>query len=44
MGKLRNRKDDELLGSPQETLGFSKEYSSFLQNFIIRKYYFSDLN
>jgi SepF-like predicted cell division protein (DUF552 family) len=44
MGKFRNRKDDELLGSPQEAMGFSKEYSSLLHNFIIRKYDFSDLN
>lgn len=44
MGKFRNRKDDELLGSPQETMGFSKEYSSLLHNFIIKKYDFSNLN
>jgi SepF-like predicted cell division protein (DUF552 family) len=34
----------ELLGSPQEAMGFSKEYSSLLQNFIIRKYDFSNIN
>ena len=45
MGKLWGKKDDnELLGSPQETMGFSKEYSSLLQNFIIRKYDFTNLN
>jgi len=44
MGKFRNRKGDELLGSPQEAMGFSKEYSSLLHNFIIKKYDFSDLN
>lgn len=44
MGKFRNRHNDDLLGSPQETMGFSKEYSSLLHNFIIRKYDFSDLN
>ena len=45
MGKFWGKKEDEeLLGSPQETMGFSKEYSSLLQNFIIRKYDFSSLN
>ena len=45
MGKLWGKKDDnELLGSPQETMGFSKEYSSLLQNFTIRKYDFTNLN
>ena len=45
MGKFWGKKDGpELLGSPQETMGFSKEYSSLLQNFIIRKYDFSNPN
>ncbi|MFX1499900.1 MAG: cell division protein SepF [Promethearchaeota archaeon] len=45
MGKLWGKKEDqELLGSPQETMGFSKEYSSLLQNFIIRKYDFTNLH
>lgn len=44
MGKFRNHKGNELLGSPQEAMGFSKEYSSLLQNFVIRKYDFSDIN
>jgi len=45
MGKLWGKKDgNELLGSPQETMGFSKEYSSLLQNFTIRKYDFTNLN
>ncbi|MDX1797155.1 MAG: cell division protein SepF [Candidatus Lokiarchaeia archaeon] len=45
MGKLWGKKgNDELLGSPQETMGFSKEYSSLLQSFIIRKYDFTNLN
>lgn len=44
MGKFWGKKDDnDLLGSPQETMGFSKEYSSLLQNFIIRKYDFTNL-
>jgi SepF-like predicted cell division protein (DUF552 family) len=40
----RRHKENELLGSPQETMGFSKEYSSLLQNFIIKKYDFSNIN
>ncbi len=45
MGKLWGKKEDlELLGSPQETMGFSKEYSSLLQNFVVRKYDFTNLN
>lgn len=45
MGKLWGKRDDNvLLGSPQETMGFSKEYSSLLQNFTIRKYDFTNLN
>jgi len=40
---IRDR-GNELLGSPQEAMGFSKEYSSLLQNFIIKKYDFSDIN
>jgi SepF-like predicted cell division protein (DUF552 family) len=45
MGFLGKKKsDNDLLGSPQEAMGFSKEYSSLLQNFVIRKYDFSNLN
>lgn len=45
MGKLWGKKEDNgLLGSPQETMGFSKEYSSLLQNFIVRKYDFTNLH
>ncbi|KKK42780.1 hypothetical protein LCGC14_0631560 [marine sediment metagenome] len=45
MGKFWGKKDgSELLGSPQETMGFSKEYSTLLQNFIIKKYDFSNVN
>ena len=45
MGKLWGKKEDNvLLGSPQETMGFSKEFSSLLQNFTIRKYDFTNLN
>ncbi|MFX1320036.1 MAG: cell division protein SepF [Promethearchaeota archaeon] len=39
-----NKEDIELLGSPQEAMGFSKEYSSLLQNFLIKKYDFSSLD
>ncbi|MFX1311402.1 MAG: cell division protein SepF [Promethearchaeota archaeon] len=43
MGKFWGKKEDvELLGSPQEIMGFSKEYSSLLQNFVIKKYDFSN--
>ncbi|MFW9896719.1 MAG: cell division protein SepF [Candidatus Thorarchaeota archaeon] len=45
MGFLGKKKsDNDLLGSPHEAMGFSKEYSSLLQNFIIRKYDFSNPN
>ncbi|MHA2281318.1 MAG: cell division protein SepF [Promethearchaeota archaeon] len=45
MGFLGKKKsDNDLLGSPQEAMGFSKEYSSLLQNFVIQKYDFSNLN
>ncbi|MFX1326942.1 MAG: cell division protein SepF [Promethearchaeota archaeon] len=45
MGKLWGKKEDyDLLGSPQETMGFSKEYASLLQNFVIRKYDFTNIN
>ena len=44
MGKLFGKKENNLLGSPSETMGFSKEYSSLLHNFIIRKYDFSNLD
>jgi len=40
----RRHKDNELLGSPQEAMGFSKEYSSLLQNFVIKKYDFSQVS
>ncbi len=44
MGKLWGKKEDNMLfGSPQETLGFSREYSSLLHNFVIKKYNFSNL-
>jgi SepF-like predicted cell division protein (DUF552 family) len=45
MGRFWGKNEDnDLLGSPHETMGFSKEYSSLLQNFVIRKYDFSNLN
>ena len=45
MARFKGKKEDiELLGSPQEAMGFSKEYSSLLQNFLIKKYDFSSLD
>ena len=44
MGFRKKKNYNDLLGSPQEAMGFSKEYSSLLQNFVIRKYDFSNLN
>ena len=45
MGKFWGKKEDDmLLGSPQETMGFSREYSSLLQNFVIRQYELSSPN
>ena len=41
MGKLFGRKDD--VSGAREIMGFSKEYSSLLHNFIIKKYDFSNL-
>jgi len=35
--------ENELLGSPEETMGFSREFSSFKQSFCIKKYHFSSL-
>jgi len=35
--------DDELLGSPEETMGFSREFSALKQSFLIKKYDFSSL-
>ena len=46
MGRLwKKLEKNELLGSPEETMGFSREFSSFKQNegFLIRKYDFSSL-
>jgi SepF-like predicted cell division protein (DUF552 family) len=45
MGKHWGKKDDSLLlGSAAASMGFSKEYSSLLHNFIIKKYDFSNLD
>jgi len=35
--------DDDLLGSPEETMGFSREFSALKQSFMIKKYDFSSL-
>ena len=46
MGKLwgGKKEEDMLFESPHKTLGFSREYSSLLHNFIIKKYDFSNLD
>ena len=41
LGRFKNK--DELLSSPEETMGFSREFSSFKQSFVIKKYDFSSL-
>jgi len=45
LGKFLWKKEgkENLGNSPRDTLGFSKEYSSLLHNFIIKKYNFSKL-
>lgn len=45
MVSLFGKKDeDDLLESPKETLGFTKDFSSVIQEFLIKKYDFSDLD
>ena len=39
----KKMEENELLGSPEETMGFSREFSSFKQSFMIKKYDFSSL-
>ena len=44
LGRLwKKLEENQLLGSPEETLGFSREFSSFKQSFVIKKYDFSSL-
>ncbi|TFF69110.1 MAG: cell division protein SepF [Promethearchaeota archaeon] len=41
MGKFWKKVDDELLSSAEETMGFSREFSSLTHSFVIKKYDFS---
>jgi len=44
LGRFKKKMgENELLGSPEETMGFSREFSSFKQSFCIKKYDFSSL-
>ncbi len=43
MGRLWKRVEADLLSTPEETMGFSREFSSLKQSFIIKKYDFSSL-
>ena len=43
LGRFWKKMENELLISPEETMGFSREFSSFKQSFIIKKYDFSSL-
>jgi SepF-like predicted cell division protein (DUF552 family) len=38
------KEEDELAESPKETLGFTKDFSSVIQDFLIKKYDFSNLD
>lgn len=38
------KEDEDLSESPKETLGFTKDFSSVIQEFLIKKYDFSDLD
>lgn len=43
MGKFWKKVDDELLSSAEETMGFSREFSSLTHSFVIKKYDFSSI-
>lgn len=43
LGRFWKKVDEELLGSPEETMGFSRDLSSLKQSFLIKKYDFSSL-
>lgn len=43
MGKFWKKVDDDLLGAPEETMGFSRELIELKQSFLIKKYDFSSL-
>jgi SepF-like predicted cell division protein (DUF552 family) len=44
LGKFWKKIDEELLGSPEETMGFSRDFPSLKQSFLIKKYDFSSLD
>ncbi len=44
MGRLWKRVEADLLSTPEETMGFSREFSSLKQSFTIKKYDFSSLD
>jgi SepF-like predicted cell division protein (DUF552 family) len=41
--RFRKKFDEDLLGSPEEIMGFSREFSALKQSFMIKKYDFSSL-
>jgi len=44
LGRLwKKLEENQLLENPEETMGFSREFSSFKQSFVIKKYDFSSL-
>ncbi|MFW9951318.1 MAG: cell division protein SepF [Candidatus Thorarchaeota archaeon] len=43
MVRLWKKVDDDLLGAPEETMGFSRELIELKQSFLIKKYDFSSL-
>jgi SepF-like predicted cell division protein (DUF552 family) len=43
LGRLWKRVEADLLSTPEETMGFSREFSSLKQSFTIKKYDFSSL-
>jgi len=43
LGRLWKKVETDLLSTPEETMGFSREFSSLNQSFTIKKYDFSSL-
>ena len=43
MGKFWRKEDSDLEGSPEITMGFTREMSTMAQNFLIKKYDFSSI-
>jgi SepF-like predicted cell division protein (DUF552 family) len=43
LGRWKKLEENQLLGSPEETMGFSREFSSLAQIFTIKKYNFNSL-